>query len=81
MSHTHATNPNPTPPPIAFIGAGPGDPDLLTLKAVDRIRAADVILYAGSLVNPAVLDHARPDARIYNTATLTLDEQIALMAE
>ncbi len=68
-------------PSITFIGAGPGDPELLTLKAARRIRAADLILYAGSLVNPDVLQHARPHARIYNTATLTLDEQIALMAE
>ena len=68
-------------PPIVFIGAGPGDSELLTLKAVKHIQDADVILYAGSLVNPQVLVHARPDAHIYNTATLTLDEQIALMAE
>lgn len=82
MTYTHNANFNPNPsPPIAFIGAGPGDPDLITLRAVDRIRAADVILYAGSLVNPAVLTHARPRAHIYNTATLTLDEQINLMAQ
>ncbi|NOZ48438.1 MAG: hypothetical protein GXP37_00125, partial [Chloroflexi bacterium] len=71
-------NPNPasySPPPITFIGAGPGDPELLTLKAVERIRNADVILYAGSLVNPDVLSYAQPHAQIYNTATLTLDEQ------
>ena len=78
----HTTpNPNPNPPPITFIGAGPGDPELLTLKAARIIAAADLILYAGSLVNPDVLQHARTDARIYNTATLTLDEQISLMAE
>lgn len=72
---------NHNPPPITFIGAGPGDPELLTLKAVERIRNADVILYTGSLVNPDVLSYAQPHAQIYNTATLTLDEQIALMAE
>jgi len=68
-------------PTITFIGAGPGDPDLLTLKAARRIAEADVILYAGSLVHPDILKHARADARIYNSATLTLDEQIALMAD
>jgi precorrin-4 C11-methyltransferase len=76
-----STHTNPNPFPIIFIGAGPGDPELLTLKAARLIREADLILYAGSLVNPAVLQHARPQARIHNTATLTLDEQIELMAQ
>ncbi|MEJ5200288.1 MAG: precorrin-4 C(11)-methyltransferase, partial [Anaerolineae bacterium] len=65
---------------VYFIGAGPGDPELLTLKAQRLIAAADVILYAGSLVNPAVLCHARPDAEVHNTAAMPLAEQVALMA-
>ncbi|MGC8782345.1 MAG: precorrin-4 C(11)-methyltransferase, partial [Anaerolineae bacterium] len=64
---------------VYFIGAGPGDPELLTLKAQRLIAAADVILYAGSLVNPAVLRHARPDAELHNTAVMSLTEQVAIM--
>lgn len=64
---------------VYFIGAGPGDPELLTLKAQRLIAAADVIIYAGSLVNPAVLDFAGPDAEIYNSADLKLSEQVTLM--
>ncbi len=66
---------------VYFIGAGPGDPDLLTLKAQQLIAAADLILYAGSLVNPAVLHHARPDAEVHNTATMPLAEQVTLMVQ
>lgn len=65
---------------VHFIGAGPGDPELLTLKAQRLIAEADVILYAGSLVNPAVLSHARPDAEIHNSADMKLAAQIDLMA-
>ncbi|MGQ9890170.1 MAG: precorrin-4 C(11)-methyltransferase, partial [Aggregatilineales bacterium] len=66
---------------VYFIGAGPGDPELLTIKAQQLIAEADVILYAGSLVNPAVLRYARPDAEIHNTAALPLSEQAALMTD
>ncbi len=64
---------------IYFIGAGPGDPDLLTLKAQKIIAAAEVVIYAGSLVNPAILAHARPDAEIHNSAGLNLTAQIEIM--
>ena len=64
---------------VHFIGSGPGDPELLTLKAQRLIAAADLILYAGSLVNPQVLRHARPNTPRHNTADLCLEEQIALM--
>ncbi|MEO0680456.1 MAG: precorrin-4 C(11)-methyltransferase [Pseudomonadota bacterium] len=63
---------------VHFIGAGPGAPDLLTLRARDLIAACPVCLYAGSLVPAAVLAHAPPDARVVNTASLDLD---AIMAE
>jgi precorrin-4/cobalt-precorrin-4 C11-methyltransferase len=49
---------------VVFAGAGPGAPDLLTLRCRDAIAAADEIVYAGSLVNPEVLGFARPDCRI-----------------
>ncbi len=64
---------------VYFIGAGPGDPDLITLKAQQLIAAAEVIIYAGSLVNPAILAHARPEAISHNSAGMTLSEQIEVM--
>ncbi|KFG90990.1 Precorrin-4 C11-methyltransferase [Sphingobium herbicidovorans NBRC 16415] len=66
---------------VHFIGAGPGAPDLLTLRGRDLIAASPVCLYAGSLVPRAVLDHCPPGARIVNSAPLTLDEIIAIIAE
>jgi precorrin-4 C11-methyltransferase len=66
---------------IHFIGAGPGDPELLTLKAQRLIAEADVILHAGSLVNPEVLKYARADAARYNTARMPLEEQVAIMRD
>lgn len=65
---------------ISFIGAGPGDPELLTLKGKKLIDDADVIVYAGSLVNPAVLSDAKPMAKIYNSATMDLNEVIDVMS-
>ncbi|WP_137898454.1 precorrin-4 C(11)-methyltransferase [Sphingomonas sp. 2SG] len=62
---------------VHFIGAGPGAPDLLTLRGRDRIAASPVCLYAGSLVPAALLDHCPPGARIVNTASLSLDEIVA----
>ncbi len=63
-------------PIVSFIGAGPGDPELLTLKAVARIRRAGLILYAGSLVPPeAFRPHTTlPEERLINSASLTLEE-------
>lgn len=63
---------------VHFIGAGPGAPDLLTLRGRDLIAACPVCLYAGSLVPRAVLSHCPPGARVVNTAPLDLD---AIMAE
>jgi precorrin-4/cobalt-precorrin-4 C11-methyltransferase len=62
---------------VHFIGAGPGAPDLLTLRGRDRIAASPVCLYAGSLIPAAMLDHCPPRARIVNTASLSLDQIIA----
>ena len=66
---------------VSFIGAGPGDPELLTIKGKKIIDEADVIIYAGSLVNPEVLSDAKEGAKIYNSATMNLDEVIAVMKE
>ncbi|TBW35228.1 precorrin-4 C(11)-methyltransferase [Siculibacillus lacustris] len=59
---------------VHFIGAGPGAADLITVRGRDRLAAADVVLWAGSIVSRDVLVHARPDARIVDTAPLSLDE-------
>ena len=58
---------------VHFIGAGPGAPDLITLRGRDLIAAAPVCLYAGSLVPEALLSHCPPGARIVNTAPMSLD--------
>ncbi len=65
---------------VHFIGAGPGAPDLLTLRGRDLIAASPVCLYAGSLVPAAILAHCPPGARIVNTAPLSLDEIMAEIA-
>jgi precorrin-4/cobalt-precorrin-4 C11-methyltransferase len=62
---------------VHFIGAGPGAADLITVRGRDIIARAPVCLYAGSLVPKALLDHCPPDARIVDTAPLSLDEIVA----
>jgi precorrin-4/cobalt-precorrin-4 C11-methyltransferase len=66
---------------VYFIGAGPGDPDLITVKGRKIIETADVIIYAGSLVNRAVIDCRKAGAVVYNSASMTLEEVIAVMKE
>lgn len=63
---------------IIFVGAGPGDPELITVKGLRALESADVVIYAGSLVNPALLSHCKEDCDIHNSATMTLDEIIAV---
>jgi precorrin-4/cobalt-precorrin-4 C11-methyltransferase len=62
---------------VHFIGAGPGAPDLITLRGRDLIASSPVCLYAGSLVPAALLDHCPPGARIVDTAALDLDGIVA----
>jgi precorrin-4/cobalt-precorrin-4 C11-methyltransferase len=64
---------------VHFIGAGPGAPDLITVRGLNLIRAAGAVLYAGSLVPAAVIAEARRDAHVIDTAPLHLDEIIAEM--
>ncbi len=66
---------------IYFIGAGPGDPELLTMKGKKLIDQADVIIYAGSLVNKEVLSGAKEGAKIYNSASMTLEEVLEVMKD
>ncbi len=60
---------------VYFIGAGPGDPELLTIKGKKALEKAEVVIYAGSLVNPELLSYA-PGAEIYNSAEMTLEEVV-----
>jgi precorrin-4/cobalt-precorrin-4 C11-methyltransferase len=62
---------------VHFIGAGPGAPDLLTLRGRDFIASSPVCLYAGALVPAEIVGHAPPDARLIDTQHLTLDEIVA----
>jgi precorrin-4/cobalt-precorrin-4 C11-methyltransferase len=66
---------------VHFVGAGPGAADLITLRAQRLLSECSVCLYAGSLVPAEVLAHCPPDARLIDTADLTLDEIIAAMTE
>ncbi len=66
---------------IYFIGARPGDPEPLTIKGQKVIDKADVIIYAGSLVNKEVLSGAKEGAKIYNSASMTLEEVLDVMKD
>lgn len=64
---------------IHFVGAGSGADDLITVRGARLIAQADVVIYAGSLVNPALLKNCRPDCEIFDSASMTLEEVLAVM--
>jgi precorrin-4/cobalt-precorrin-4 C11-methyltransferase len=64
---------------VHFIGAGPGDPELITIKGKKLIDEADVIIFAGSLVNPKVLDGRKENAEVHDSAYMSLDEVMDVM--
>ncbi len=66
---------------VYIVGAGPGDPELITVRGQKLLKKADVIIYAGSLVNPAILNVAKAGAEIFNSASMTLPEVIAKIDE
>ena len=66
---------------VHFVGAGSGAPDLITVRGAKLLSQADVIIYAGSLVNPALLDYAKADCEIYNSAEMTLEQVIAVLED
>lgn len=64
---------------VYFVGAGTGAADLITVRGMRLLQQADVIIYAGSLVNPELLSYAEKECEIYNSAEMTLNEVIAVM--
>ena len=78
MSATNST-PGVTSHPVVFLGAGPGDPELLTLKGRRLLDTADLVVYAGSLVNPVLLDGIR--ASCHDSAGLDLEAIMTLLAD
>ena len=66
---------------IHFVGAGCGAADLITVRGKNLLEQADVIIYAGSLVNPALLDYKKDGCRVYDSAKMTLEEVLSVMFE
>ena len=64
---------------VYFVGAGCGAKDLITVRGMNLLKEADVIIYAGSLVNPELLEYNEKDADIYNSATMTLEEVMEIV--
>ena len=62
---------------VHFVGAGPGAPDLITQRGAALLRAADVVIYAGSLVNPALLGLCRQDCSVYNLSLIHIFSALA----
>lgn len=66
--------------PILFVGAGPGDPELITVKGQRALQDADVVVYAGSLVPEALLQWTGPGTQTHNSASMTLEQIVGVMA-
>lgn len=64
---------------VHFVGAGPGEPELITVRGAQLLRQADCVIYAGSLVNPALLGLARGGCTVYNSAHMTLEQVLEVM--
>ena len=63
---------------VHIVGAGPGDPELITRKGYRLVQEADVVIYAGSLVNPVILEACKEDCEIHNSASMSLDDVLAV---
>ena len=66
---------------VHFVGAGSGAADLITVRGAKLLGEADVVIYAGSLVNPALLDYTKEGCEIHDSAKLTLEEVVAYAKE
>ena len=64
---------------ITFVGAGPGAEDLITVRGLKLLQTADIIVYAGSLVNPELLNNKKENCIVYNSAKMTLEEVMDVM--
>jgi len=64
---------------VVFIGAGPGDPELITVKGKKWLEKADVVIYAGSLLNPEILMYCKPTAELFDSAKMSLPEVLKVM--
>ena len=64
---------------VHFVGAGPGGPDLITLRGAELLGRADCVVYAGSLVNPALLGLVRESVPVYNSAQMTLEQVLEVV--
>jgi precorrin-4/cobalt-precorrin-4 C11-methyltransferase len=65
---------------ISFVGAGPGAPDLITVRGAERLRNAAIVVWASSLVPESVLDHCRPDVQLHDSAIMTLEDVLTVYA-
>ena len=63
---------------VHIVGAGPGDPELITRKGYRLVQEADVVIYAGSLVNPEILEACKEGCEIHNSASMSLDDVLAV---
>ncbi|MEM3377921.1 MAG: precorrin-4 C(11)-methyltransferase [Candidatus Bathyarchaeia archaeon] len=66
---------------VVFIGAGPGDPELITIKGKKMLEKADIVIYTGSLLNPEILKYAKPEAELYDSAKMHREEVFAVFAK
>lgn len=66
---------------VHFVGAGPGAADLITVRGQKLLSEADIVIYAGSLVNPELLDHIKTGCKVYNSARMTLEEVTGVMED
>lgn len=66
---------------VHFVGAGSGAADLITVRGMRLLEKADIVIYAGSLVNPELLGYTREECEIYNSATMTLEEVLEVMVK
>jgi len=66
---------------VVFIGAGPGDPELITIKGKKWLEQADVVIYAGSLLNPAILQYCKREVELFDSATMNLQEVLKVMVD
>jgi precorrin-4/cobalt-precorrin-4 C11-methyltransferase len=66
---------------VYFVGSGPGDPELITIKAKKLLEKADLVIYSGSLLNPEILQYAKKEAKLYDAALLNRDEIFAQLKD